>query len=66
MKLLKLKLPNQKESQKGIKTIEKGGKKGGTFNTTDKQKPKFKTQKFNLKHFWGQRRDHDGGLSESD
>ena len=32
----------------------------------DKQKPKFKTRKFNLKHFWGQRRDHDGGLSESD
>ena len=58
--------PNPKECSKRGKTVEKGGIKGGTFKTPIKRRPKLKPQKFNLKHFWGQKGERDGELSGSD
>ena len=61
----KLNQPSPKVCKMRAKTIEKGGMKGGISKTPNKLRPKLKPQKFNLMHFWGQRGDGDGGLSES-
>ena len=65
IKLKKSNQPSPKVCSRIGKTKEKGGLKGGIFKTPSKRRPKLKPQKFNLKHFWGQKGEEDGEISES-
>ena len=65
IKLKKSNQPSPKVCSRLGKTKEKGGMKGGIFKTPSKRRPKLKPQKFNLKHFWGQKGEEDGEISES-